>query len=64
MTMARSRALLKTRNQPDLLRSVDGRLRLKQHLQSILDQFDFIIIDTPPTLGIFTQARWLQARKS
>ena len=42
--------------EPDLLRSVDGRLRLKQHLQSILDQFDFIIIDTPPTLGIFTQA--------
>jgi len=39
-----------------LLRSVDGRLRLKQHLQSILDQFDFIIIDTPTTLGIFTQA--------
>ena len=56
MTMARSRALLKTRNQPDLLRSVDSRLRLKQHLQSILDQFDFIIIGTPPTLGIFTQA--------
>src|SRR5215470_3371578 len=24
--------------EPDLLRSVDGRLRLKQHLQSILDQ--------------------------
>lgn len=42
--------------EPDLLRSVDGRLRLKNHLQSILDQFDFIIIDTPPTLGIFTQA--------
>ena len=42
--------------EPDLLRSVDGRLRLKQHLQAILDQFDFIIIDTPPTLGIFTQA--------
>jgi chromosome partitioning protein len=42
--------------EPDLLRSVDGRLRLKQNLQAILDQFDFIIIDTPPTLGIFTQA--------
>jgi chromosome partitioning protein len=37
--------------EPDLLRSVDGRLRLKNHLQPILDQFDFIIIDTPPTLG-------------
>jgi chromosome partitioning protein len=42
--------------EPDLLRSVDGRLRLKNHLQPILDQFDFIIIDTPPTLGVFTQA--------
>jgi len=42
--------------EPDLLRSVDGRLRLKNHLQTIQDQFDFIIIDTPPTLGIFTQA--------
>ena len=42
--------------EPDLLRSVDGRLRLKNHLQVIQDQFDFIIIDTPPTLGIFTQA--------
>lgn len=37
--------------EPDLLRSVDGRLRLKQHLQSILDQFDFIIIDTLLHLG-------------
>jgi len=42
--------------EPDLLRSVDGRLRLKHYLQPILDLFDFIIIDTPPTLGIFTQA--------
>jgi chromosome partitioning protein len=42
--------------EPDLLRSVDGRLRLKNYLQPILDQFDFIIIDTPPTLGVFTQA--------
>jgi len=42
--------------EPDLLRSVDGRLRLKNHLHAIQDQFDFIIIDTPPTLGVFTQA--------
>src|SRR5215813_5602991 len=41
--------------EPDLLRSVDGRLRLKNHLQTIQDQFDFVIIDTPSTLGIFTQ---------
>jgi chromosome partitioning protein len=42
--------------EPDLLRSVDGRLRLKNYLQPIVEQFDFIIIDTPPTLGVFTQA--------
>lgn len=28
--------------EPDLLRSVDGRLRLKHHLQAIQDQLDFI----------------------
>jgi chromosome partitioning protein len=40
----------------ELVRRVDGRLRLKQALQPLLDLFDFILIDTPPTLGIFTQA--------
>jgi chromosome partitioning protein len=41
---------------PELLRRGDGRLRLKQALQPLLDLFDFILIDTPPTLGIFMQA--------
>jgi chromosome partitioning protein len=40
----------------ELVRRGDGRLRLKQALQPLLDLFDFILIDTPPTLGIFTQA--------
>ena len=42
--------------EPELVRSVDGRWRLKHALQPLLDAFDFILIDTPPTLGIFMQA--------
>jgi chromosome partitioning protein len=42
--------------EPELLRRGDGRWRLKQALQPLLDAFDFILIDTPPTLGILTQA--------
>src|SRR5262245_44093209 len=40
----------------DLVRRVDGRLQLKQALQPLLDTFDVIVIDTPPTLGFWTQA--------
>jgi chromosome partitioning protein len=40
----------------DLVGSVDGRLRLQARLAPVLHEYDFIIIDTPPTLGVFTQA--------
>jgi chromosome partitioning protein len=40
----------------DLGRRVDGRLQLKQALQPLLHAFDVIVIDTPPTLGLWTQA--------
>jgi len=40
----------------ELVRRVDGRWRLKQALQPLLDVFDFIVIDTPPTLGLLMQA--------
>src|SRR5262245_24338419 len=40
----------------ELGQSVDGRWRLYQALQPLLDAFDFILIDTPPTLGFLTQA--------
>jgi chromosome partitioning protein len=40
----------------DLVGSVDGRLRLQARLAPIMHEYDFIIIDTPPTLGVFTQA--------
>ena len=42
--------------EPELLRRVDGRLQLKQALQPLLETFDVIVIDTPPTLGLWTQA--------
>src|SRR5262245_12971025 len=34
----------------------DGRLQLKQALQPLLHAFDVMVIDTPPTLGLWTQA--------
>jgi chromosome partitioning protein len=40
----------------ELVQSSDGRWRLHQALQPLLDAFDFILIDTPPTLGFLTQA--------
>jgi chromosome partitioning protein len=40
----------------DLGRRGDSRLQLKQALQPLLDAFDVMVIDTPPTLGFWTQA--------
>ena len=37
-----------------LLGELDSHFRLKDELQAVQDRFDFIIIDTPPTLGIIT----------
>src|SRR6266436_5031757 len=42
--------------EPELVRRGDGRLQLKHALQPLLDAFDVIVIDTPPTLGLWTQA--------
>jgi chromosome partitioning protein len=42
--------------EPELGRRVDGRLQLKHALQPLLDAFDVIVIDTPPTLGLWMQA--------
>src|SRR5215472_1638380 len=42
--------------EPELVRRGDGRLRLKHALQPLLDAFDVMVIDTPPTLGFWTQA--------
>jgi chromosome partitioning protein len=40
----------------DLVRRGDGRLQLQQALHPLLDAFDVMVIDTPPTLGLWTQA--------
>ena len=40
--------------EPTLLGEIDGHYRLKDVLEPIRGKFDFIIIDTPPTLGIIT----------
>jgi chromosome partitioning protein len=42
--------------EPELVRRGDGRLQLKHALHPLLDAFDVIVIDTPPTLGFWTQA--------
>src|SRR5215468_3735739 len=40
----------------DVGRCGDSRLQLKQALQPLLHAFDVLVIDTPPTLGFWTQA--------
>src|SRR5947209_9240264 len=42
--------------EPELWRRGDGRLQLKHALHPLLDAFDVMLIDTPPTLGLWTQA--------
>jgi chromosome partitioning protein len=37
-----------------LMGELDSHFRLKDELQQVQDQFAFVIIDTPPTLGIIT----------
>jgi chromosome partitioning protein len=37
-----------------LLGELDGHYRLKDALEPVQDEFDFVIIDTPPTLGLIT----------
>ncbi len=37
-----------------LMGELDSHFRLKDELQQVQDQFSFVIIDTPPTLGIIT----------
>jgi len=37
-----------------LLGELDSHYRLKDALAPLLDEFDYVVIDTPPTLGIIT----------
>lgn len=40
--------------EPTLLGQIDGHYRLKDVLAPIRRKYDFIVLDTPPTLGIIT----------
>lgn len=40
--------------EPSLLGQIDGHYRLKDVIEPIRNKYDFIIIDTPPTLGLIT----------
>ncbi len=42
------------RSRPSCIGELDSHYRLKDELQRIQDDFDYVIIDTPPTLGIIT----------
>jgi chromosome partitioning protein len=37
-----------------LLGEIDGHFRLKDALEKVKDAYDYIVIDTPPTLGLIT----------
>jgi chromosome partitioning protein len=40
--------------EPSLLGEIDGHFRLKDVLEPVKSKYDFIFIDTPPTLGLTT----------
>ena len=40
--------------EPSLLGEIDGHYRLKDTLETVKKKYDFILIDTPPTLGLIT----------
>jgi len=40
--------------EPALLGQIDGHFRLKDSIENIKKKYDYIIIDTPPTLGLIT----------
>lgn len=38
----------------ELISEIEGHMRLKDKIDSLSDDYDFILIDTPPTLGLIT----------
>ena len=47
--------------EPSLLGEIDGHYRLKDTLENVKKKYDFILIDTPPTLGLITLNSWVAA---
>jgi chromosome partitioning protein len=37
-----------------LVGEIDGHFRLKDRMESVRDRYDFVVIDTPPALGLIT----------
>lgn len=37
-----------------LVGEIDGHFRLKDAIQPVLDRYDFVVVDTPPALGLIT----------
>jgi len=47
--------------QTKLLVDPNGRMRLRDHLHTIANQYDFILLDCPPDMGVFTQSALVAA---
>src|SRR5919201_1815674 len=49
--------------QTQLLIDPKGRTRLREHLQRIMGQYDFVLLDCPPDMGVLTQSALVAAHE-
>ena len=49
--------------QTQLLIDPKGRSRLREHLQRIIGQYDFVLLDCPPDMGVLTQSALVTAHE-
>ena len=49
--------------QTQLLIDPKGRTRLREHLQCIIGQYDFVLLDCPPDMGVLTQSALVAAHE-
>jgi chromosome partitioning protein len=49
--------------QTQLLIDPKGRTRLRDHLQRIIGQYDFVLLDCPPDMGVLTQSALVAAHE-
>ena len=52
-----------TKLQNELSLDVKGRFRLRDHLQAIIGNYDFVLLDSPPDLGILTLSALIAANE-